>query len=971
MKRNILILFALAFCTLSLQAGVEHLMPKVKQLSYADGGGFALNRSVVLDDPTGNPALKRSLAGARLTVSADGAATVRVEIVDEIAGAFNQRLADYPDEAYTLSVKTDEVVIQALNATGVTRAAQTLAQLALEVETLEAVSITDWPSFKLRGFMQDVGRSFLPVDELKREIDLLSAFKVNTFHWHLTDYTGWRLEIKAYPQLTEKGITRFPGMYYTQEQAKEIQDYAAERGMIVIPEIDMPGHSHPFENAMGHDMQSEQGIAELKVILSEVCALFDKAPYIHIGGDEKKFPDSYIVGMIDYVHSLGKKVVIWNQYNAGPAKKVDPAVIPCDMTTNWATSGRISAGVPNIDMRYNYTNHFDVFADLVGIYKSSIFDVPQGTDDVAGTISAAWCDTRTPTPDDIVRQNNIYANVLASAERAWIGGGRQYIETGGVTLPNFGGDYDDFADWERRFLYHKHTTLAAAAHQIPYVRQTDVRWSVTDQIPNGGNAATRLAPEDYLEAEVMPASFTIDGTNYGVNRATGAGIYLRHIWHPTVKGFYDNPQNGMTAYAWTYIYSPVEQDCGALVEFYTYSRSGNEKAPLEGCWDRRDSRIWFNGTEIAAPVWQQPDASIPQDHDTRGLTNENFTARPPVQLHLQAGWNKVFMKLPHANSGGTMRDKWQFTFVLTDPEGGKALDGLIYSPSRSLDPVAESVAAAILDARSRVAAVVGTEVGSYKSGPLDAALLECADACEATLGEVLSADERGAQLAELQKLLAAFEAGYKEAGIVLPASGANYKLVSLRANRAAYANGSAVSGADSATGEIAAWGFVGREDGTFDIRNYSTRTFVSPTAAYNTQLQLVSVAPAAGWTIHPAATPGYTIITSEGTQFNQTNLNNAVYNWGGGDNINDQGCQYRFVLTDYVDELPSSVAGVGSDRFFVAAGKGMLTVYGADVPANIYDLQGRCVASGLGTIRCQAGVYLVSVPGHICKVHVR
>ena len=108
--------------------------------------------------------------------------------------------------------------------------------------------------------MHDVGRSFLPIEELKREIDLLSRFKVNTFHWHLTDNTGWRMEIKAFDQLTgDKSIIRYPGEYYTQAEAKELQDYAAERGVTIIPEIDMPGHSGPFERSMGYSMQSDEG----------------------------------------------------------------------------------------------------------------------------------------------------------------------------------------------------------------------------------------------------------------------------------------------------------------------------------------------------------------------------------------------------------------------------------------------------------------------------------------------------------------------------------------------------------------------------------------------------------------------------------------------------------------------------------------------------------------------------------------
>lgn len=672
----------LALFAISASATLQTIMPKPKSVVLPDGqSGFTLGGRVSVDDPSGCPELLRVLDDMGLAIDSRARAHVVVKL-DTVPGAYDYPLADFPDEAYSIEVRNDTINITAHTPVGVTRAAQTLRLWADgNGSRLESARITDWPAFKLRGFMHDVGRSFLPVEELRREIDLLSRFKINTFHWHLTDNTGWRLQIEAFPQLTgDSSILRFPGKYYTRQEARELQDFAAERGVMIIPEIDMPGHSAPFERAMGHSMQSAEGIAELKIILGEVASLFDKAPYIHIGGDEQAFPDCYLVDMIDYVHSLGKKAVIWNRYNNAPAKTVIAAEMPCDMTTNWATSGVVSPGVPNVDMRYNYTNHFDVFADVVGIFKSSVFGVEKGNADVAGTISAAWNDTMTPTPGDIVRQNNIYANILASGERAWTGGGERYIEQGGVNLPGSGYEFEEFADWERRFLYHKSSTLAPAADLIPYVRQTDVRWLVTDQFPNHGDPDAVFPPEHYIGAALIPDTFAVGQALYGTSEARGAGIYLRHIWHPVVKGFFDNPADSVTSYAWTYIWSPEDQDAGALVEFYTFSRSGNEKAPEQGTWSRYCSRIWLNGSEIEAPEWHRPGADIVQDLTDSGLENENLTARQPVAIRLRKGWNQVFMKLPHITGRGTGRDKWQFTFVVTDTAGRDALDGIVYSP---------------------------------------------------------------------------------------------------------------------------------------------------------------------------------------------------------------------------------------------------------------------------------------------------
>lgn len=906
MKTNLLPFLLLLGGTFEAHSTIENIMPRPKQIEANSSAGFATQRPVSLVDPSESSELQRVLAEFGLTPTSGAAAKITVKIAS-VDGAYDYELADYPDEAYQLTVGNDEITITAPTALGVTRAAQTLRLMAQDCGgTIEGATITDWPAFKLRGFMHDVGRSFIPVEELKREIDLLSRFKVNTFHWHLTDYTGWRLEINAYPQLTgEKGITRFPGKYYTQAEARELQDYAAERGMTIIPEIDMPGHSHPFEQAMGHSMQTEQGKAELKVILSEVAELFDKAPYIHIGGDEVSFQDSYLVEMINYVHSLGKRAVIWNRYNR-PAKPVDPTAIPCDLTTNWATSGALTPGVPNIDMRYNYTNHFDVFADVVGIFKSTIFGETQGNPDIAGTISAAWNDTMTPTADDIVRQNNIYANILASCERAWTGGGEQYIEQGGVTLPNSGPEFEEFADWERRFLYHKNTTMSETASLIPYVRQTNIRWQITDQIPNGGDPNAVLEPENYIDAEEMPS--TIASTT-----ATGAGIYLRHIWHPTVKGFYNNPQNGMTAYAWTYVYSPTEQDAAALIEFYTYSRSGNEKAPDAGKWDRRGSRIWLNGEEIAAPVWEQPGANITQDQNNSGLTNENFTARQPVKIHLKEGWNKVFLKLPHANTGGTARDKWQFTFAITDPEGRDALDGLVYSPNKILQQEAETLMTELSDMQAWRDANVSSTPGYYPE-----AIAEEFDRLSKEISETLTeehtAEERAEQSARLREAFDRMKASAADAGISLPIDGATYAMFTpLREGR--YATSQALvanlTGAQELT-DAAKWKFIKRSTGdSYNIVSVAHGGYVGVTASNNSALRTSKSVPSRGWTIKPADEIGYVIITSNTTQWNQTNASNnyAIFNWGNGTNITDSGCKYRFETIE-VPEPPVEITEI-------------------------------------------------------------
>ncbi len=613
--------------------------------------------------------------------------------VNAIADAHDIPLPGYGNEAYTLTIEGTKATIEFVDTIGAVRAVQTLGQLAMAGGTtgltLPQASVTDWPAFKVRGYMHDVGRSFLSVENLKQQIDLFARFKVNTFHWHFTENQAWRLQIDAYPALTAaSAMTRYAGQFYTKAQVREVLAYAKARGVVVIPEIDMPGHSEAYRRAMGHDMQTAEGVAALKVILGEVAALFDEAPYIHIGADEKDITytttvngqsRSFVQIMVDHVHSPGKRVVIWNPIHTVPIHQTG-----ADMMHLWSSRGTAVTGTPAIDSRYNYTNHFDVFADLVGIYKGNIYYQPRSTPEVAGAITAPWNDRKTASEQDILQQNNHYAVTIATAERAWKGGGRQYMEKGGVTLPNVGAEYDEFRDFEDRFLYHKATTLAAVKDHIPYVRQTHMRWNITDPFPNEGDTARVFPPEEVMnDTALQPIQYLYHGKTYRAATATGAGIYLRHTWGnnivPTLYGN-TNPEFNQTAYAWTYVYSEEARTVNALIEFQNYGRSEVDPAPETGRWDRKGSKIWINGVPIPAPHWKNAGKTI--NHEVE-LQDENFTARAPIAVPLKQGWNKVFIKLPFIDTACRL-EKWMFTCALVDPNTGEAVEGLTYSPTKKM-----------------------------------------------------------------------------------------------------------------------------------------------------------------------------------------------------------------------------------------------------------------------------------------------
>ena len=885
------------------------LMPKPHEMTTT-GASFALNRSVSITDPTNS-----SLLASLFTIEAGSTATVTVNMVDAATlGTFDYTLADFDNEGYKLVVEDNAITITAATKTGVIRAAQTLMQLAAATggNSIPGVDITDWAAFKLRGYMHDVGRSFVSFEELKHEVDLLSRFKVNVFHWHLTDNQGFRFESKLYPQLNQAAnMTRFAGQYYTQAQCTELEAYAAERGLTIIPEIDMPGHSQSFQRAMGFAMNSDEGKVVLKALLDELAAAFPNAPYLHIGCDEAGTTAAFVNEMSQYVkETLHRRVVVWNPISGVTISKANLPYI--DMTEMWGSAGRKIDGLPNIDCRYNYINHFDVFADLVGIYKSNIYYTDKGNSEVAGAISGLWNDRKTPTETDIIRQNNLWANAIATAERGWMGGGKQYIETGGTTLPNSGDEFDEFQDWERRFLYYKGTWLSGES--IPYVKQTNVKWRITQAFPNGGTASTVFPPEE-SNADILPDQYTYNGNTYTSSIATGAGIYLRHVWGTTVPAFFPSPQLNTTAYAWTYVYSPVAQTAGARIEFHNYSRSENGQAPANGNWDRKGSRIWVNGTEIAPPTWTNAGRSINSEVD---LQNENFTAREPISINLNAGWNKVFLKLPYVNSGIRL-NKWMFTFVLTDAEGNNALEGITYSPIKSLDPNVESVVSVIGDIKTYINSKCGTAVGKYPASTA-ASLLDDVATVEATLQSTLTASEREAQVTTLTEAFNTFKSSLASAAINQPLAttsdiDAHYYTLCTpqRGTRYVTSTGanSELAGHTTVT-RAACWKFISRQDGTWDIVNAADGSYISPASDNNTALNTTATSPATGWTIGKAATDGLVIIISGSVQFNQTNNSssvlsggNRIFNWGSGNNTTDTGCQYLIAETEL---LPSTEA---------------------------------------------------------------
>ena len=331
-------------------------------------------------------------------------------------------------EAYELEIRPGQIQIKAGSDQGAFYAVQSLRQLLphhfegtlREFQSIElpCINISDAPEFGYRGMHLDVGRHMFPVEFIKKYIDALALLKMNTFHWHLTEDQGWRIEIKNYPKLQEVAAFRketlighysdqpqqFDGKryggYYTQEEVKDIVAYAQERFVTIIPEIEMPGHSqaaiaaYPYLGCNDENVEvatkwgifeeiycpTEETFAFLEDVLDEVMALFP-SKYIHIGGDEapktrweesafcqqlikeKGLKDehelqSYFIGRIEkYLNSKGREIIGWDEILEG-------GLAPNATVMSWrGTKGAIEAAKQGHDVVMTPNSHcyFDYY----------------------------------------------------------------------------------------------------------------------------------------------------------------------------------------------------------------------------------------------------------------------------------------------------------------------------------------------------------------------------------------------------------------------------------------------------------------------------------------------------------------------------------------------------------------------------------------------------------------------------------
>jgi hexosaminidase len=337
-------------------SSAPRLVPAPASMSMSGGDPFtiAATTSIVVDGVNTEAArtaellaaVLRPSTGFPIPVSASGG-------VGSILLRLATDRAALGDEGYDLTVTRDSVRVVAYRPAGLFRATQTIRQLlpaTIESDmkisngrwVIPALTISDKPRFAWRGAMLDVARHFFTVDEVKQYIDLLALYKLNVLHLHLSDDQGWRIEIKSRPELTAVGsktqVGGGPGGFYTQVEYADIVRYAQDRHIMIVPEIDMPGHTNAALSAFpalscstrpsvlytGTDVgwstfcvDNEGSYALIDDIVREIAAM-TPAPYFHMGGDEVHVlkPAQYqlfVERVQDIVNKHGKQLIGWEE----------------------------------------------------------------------------------------------------------------------------------------------------------------------------------------------------------------------------------------------------------------------------------------------------------------------------------------------------------------------------------------------------------------------------------------------------------------------------------------------------------------------------------------------------------------------------------------------------------------------------------------------------------------------------------
>jgi len=446
---------------------VNTLMPEPAQLSTQEGQLTLTSSFAAITDHYRDARLDAAIARTldRLRIQTDiaiptspAASSPSGAVVVSVDGPGQSIQSVDEDESYSLEVTPSGVRLHAATVVGAMRGLETLQQLVQSDATsyfVPAVSIRDTPRFRWRGLMIDCGRHFMPLDVIKRTLDGMAEVKLNVFHWHLSEDQGFRMESRAFPKLTGLGSD---GLFYTQEQAREIVAYARDRGIRVVPEFDMPGHTSawfvgypdlasatgPFhiEREFGvfdpvMDPTRESTYKFLNTFIAEMAAIFPDH-FMHIGGDENngvEWKANSRIRTFMHEHNLQDTAALQNYFNQRLLKILEKhgkhmigwdeiltPDLPKDIVVqSWRGFDSLASGAKN---GYNSILSAGYYLNLMSSAEAHymVDPLPQANDlspeqqaRILGGEACMW--TEQTSPHDV--DSRIWPRAAAVAERLW------------------------------------------------------------------------------------------------------------------------------------------------------------------------------------------------------------------------------------------------------------------------------------------------------------------------------------------------------------------------------------------------------------------------------------------------------------------------------------------------------------------------------------------------------------------------
>ncbi len=542
-----------------------------------------------------------------------------------------EQFAD-PDE-YRIKVMRGKAVVSG----NTVWAQSTLRQLIDEQGRIANMEVHDWAEYPFRGFMHDTGRNYQPVHLLKETLDLMSFYKLNVFHWHLTDYPAWRIECKAFPQLNDSQYQRKgrdEGKFYTYDEIREVIAYAKERGITVVPEIDMPGHSSYFMNAFGFTMDSEEGRRVLERCLDEFFTEIPKSecPYIHIGSDEVRIqdPDGFMRWLENLVDKYERQAIVWD-----PGLPASDKVIR-QIWNEAAGSNAAASSKPGkyLDSFVGYLNYYDpmLFTSRAFLHTAAGQSVPDTTKAYGGVL-CLWNDVRVDRKENIDLHNGMVNGMMSFSERFWNGGDagkvlNENLPTGPLTEAG-----SRLANFEEKMAVHRDRFHHG---MMPWVANSQMEWQVI--IDDNEPLITYGGVVD-LDA-------------------------LCQTYHISVG-------EQALAKAQTVIVAKNDKDMEAWIGFCTPARSNRNGYGIgkQGQWEG-DCRCFVNGEEVLpSKPWDEPGKydyrfntwGKPEEEDP--FTDEQlYWMRQPARFHLNKGENQVEILVPKSYQGL----RWSFAFIPVD-----------------------------------------------------------------------------------------------------------------------------------------------------------------------------------------------------------------------------------------------------------------------------------------------------------------